>query len=168
MDNQLKDLHETNGYYVQINRIPLYNRVVVQYPCDIVRFPDSKVICIEYEIRDDHVFKKIDGAIASKLLTPEYCSRLLVIADILFTCVKLEINSLLISNFDKDGNKIDDTMKLLDPPESIEQQELEQSLKVIFKKLMVDSSGCENYLANTKEIQEGYSLLLDVFRTGGF
>lgn len=167
MDSQLKVLHETNGYYVPIERMT-HNRIKVQYPSDIVRFPDSKVICIEYEIRDDHVYKNIDGAIASKLLSPEYCSRLLVIADILFTCVKLDINSLLISNFDKDGNKIDDTMKLLDPPESIEQQELEQSLKVIFKKLMVDSNSCENYLANTKEIQEGYSLLLDVFRTGGF
>lgn len=168
MDTQLKELHETNGYYVQIERIPEHNKIRVQYPSDIVRNPDSKGVCINYEIRDGHVYKNIDGAIASKLLTPEYASRLLVIADILFTCVKLDINSLLISNFDKNGNKIDDTMKLLDPPESIEQQELEQSLKVIFKKIMVKDKHCENYLENTKEIQEGYGLLIDVFRTGGF
>ena len=77
-------------------------------------------------------------------------------------------NLRLIRYYSNYGNKIEDTMQLLDPPESIEQQELEQSLKVIFKRLMVDNKSCENYLANTKEIQEGYSLLIDVFRTGGF
>ncbi len=166
MDDQLKELHETNGYYVSIQRIPDYNKVRVEYPSDIVRYPDSRGICIEYEVRDDHVYKNIDGNIASKLLSPEYACRLLIISDILFTCVKTGINSLLISNFDKSGNKIIDTMDLLDPPTSTEQQELEQSLKVIFRQMMVGSN-CDNSLAN-KEIQEGYSLLLDVFRTGGF
>lgn len=168
MNTQLKELHETNGYYVPINRSPNENWITAQYPTDIVRNPNSKVTVVDYHIDDEHVYKSINKSIPSKLLSPSYARRLLIIADILFTCVKLDINSLLISNFDKDGNKIDDTMSLLDPPESIEDQELEQSLKVIFKKMMVDSRNCDNYLANTKEIQEGYSLLVDVFRTGGF
>lgn len=168
MDNQLKELHRTNGYYVPIYQLPSGNGIEVQYPADIVRDPDAKGSTIEYSIHDGHVYKSVDSNIPSKLWSPDYCCRLLVIADILFTCVRLGINSLLVSNFDKNGNKIEDTIQLLDPPESIENQELEQSLKVIFKKMMVDNRDCEEYLGITKEIQEGYSLLVDVFRTGGF
>ncbi len=176
MDDQLKDLHETNGYYVGIHKLVNHNKVRIEYPSDIVREPDSKPLINTYEISDniiDHEFHAYiykydkDNTVPSKLKTPIYAARIVVISDILFTCVKLSLNSLLITNFNADGEKVEDTMQLLDPPESINEQELEQNLKVIFHQMMEGNSSC-NFLVDAGDVMEGYELLLNVFKTGGF
>lgn len=167
MDSQLKELHDQNGYYVGITKSPKLNKISVEYPADIIRFPESEPIEISYEIGDGYVYKEGHDKQLVKFKAPPYACRLLVITDILFSCINLGINSLLLTNFKDDETILIDTIDLLDPPENSEQQLFEEQLKVIFRQMMVGNN-CSNYLANAEEIQEGYELLLNVFRTGGF
>ena len=167
MDDQLKDLHETNGYFVGIYRDEHTNSIKIEYPNDIIRDPNSKPTYTIYEILDNYVYKyNGDSDVANKIKSPIYAARLLVISDVLFTCVKLGLNSLLIINFDEKGNRVDDTMQLFDSPISKDDKELEQNLKVIFKQMMAGNT-C-NFLVDAGNVMDGYDLLLDVFRTGGF
>lgn len=173
MEIQLKELHETNGYFVPITRIEDANAISIEFPPDIISKVPTPSITIMYEIGDG-VVQKYNGSDMlsrpTKIKVPSYASRCLIIADIIFNCMEIGVSSVLITNFKANGDKLDDeydTFDLLDGPELPEDISKEKSLKNILQAMINGQTECHS-LSVAEDIEEGYELLLEVFRMGGF
>ena len=87
-------------------------------------------------------------------------------------CLTHEISSLLVTNFDEEGNRIDDpdfeTFHLMTGPKLPEDAEKEKKIKAIFKAMLNGKTGAESLqLAKSVGVEDGCELLLEVFRSGG-
>ena len=67
----------------------------------------------------------------------------------------------------KNGDRIDETFNLLDPPTSADEIEKEKKLRALFQAMTDGQTECYS-LAKTENIEEGCQLLVDIFRMGGF
>lgn len=174
METQLKELHETHGYYVPVARSSDVNGISLEIPPNILGMHREPAVDIFYEVSEGRVDKYMrsdDLSQPTRLKVPNYVARCIIMADIILTCLKCDVSSALITNFDRNGHKIDDldfdTFDLLDGPELSEDAEKEETMKKVMRAMLAGRPECPA-LAKAGGVDDGYQLLLDVFRTGGF
>lgn len=171
MEEQLKELHETHDYFVSVMKCKDSNSIIVQLPSNIIDEQQIDGLEVVYTISEDTIIKSRGSQVIGSIQVPKYLSRCMVIADLILICLRFNISSLLITCFDDDGRKINDpnfeTYDLMDVPDSIEDQEKEKSMKRVFKAMLNGRTDCPQ-MSKAANVEDGYELLLQVFRSGGF
>ena len=141
----------------------------VTYPSNILIEPVILSNTVRYVIGNNSVIKQfLDESCDIKdkieITSPEYARRIIILADIMLYCNKLNINHGLILKY-KDGVKIEQDETIID---SLEKPNARYEEVILFNAFTALAAGKEAAsIAENAGILEGYNLLLTILEMGG-
>lgn len=161
MNDALK-LHLDKKYFVTIKRSNKMNAVVLSVPDNLILNKNKKDVI--YEIDKEKINVYCGGSKKASVECEEYCTRMVILADIANILTGLRIPKKLVATYDKDGllrNEENNIINIIDPPKKKNAKVLEEKLLRCFNEII---DGGETNIEDS--IKDGFSLVMNVYLKG--
>lgn len=175
MLNSIREFHVKHGYYLLTEKLEKESGLRLVLPQNVLVGGLGEAVAIKYTIvpnNDDYVtitksLENCPALIPVQRSVPSYAARVAIVADLTFTCIQNNYDTQLLVSFDENGNMLENeqTYFLLQEPTTQEHKAKELSFRKVFESL-AHGKECST-LARATGVEEGYLLLLEIFREGG-